>query len=414
MRARRSRPSRAPLTTRRRPAALKSPVLGPGEPSRLLSPSQRTRMRARRSRPSRAPLTTRRRPAALKSAVLGPGEPRRPLSPSHRTRMRASRSRPSRAPLTTRRRPTALVAPVLGPGEPRRPLSTFSARCCGPAGGARPRARRPEPFAVAVSPPVHAGPRLRAEPGRRPAAQEAPVLGPGVPRRPLSTSRRTLSPDAGPRGPTSLGGRPAALAAPVLGPGDPSSSPPPSRRRCMRVRGSGLSWAPLTALQSPRRSGGACPRAGRPEPFAVAVSPQVHAGPPLRDEPGPAVYSGRRPATLEAPVLGPGDPGQPLATSRRMLLQARRSRLSRAPLSTPAVVPPPWRRPSSGRASRSDCYRRLAARLLRACRSGLCRAPLSTPAVVPPPWRRLSSGRATRAVRCRRRAAGVCGSAAPG
>ncbi len=51
---------------------------------------------------------------------------------------------------------------------------------------------------------------------------------------------------------------------------------------------------------------------------------------------------------------------------------------------------------------------------LRARRSGPSQAPLSTLAVVPPPWRCLSAGRAIRADRCRRVAARCCGPAAPG
>jgi hypothetical protein len=121
------------------------------------------------------------------------------------------------------------------------------------------------------------------------------------------------------------------------------------------------------------RPGGACPQAGRAAPTAAAVSTQADAGPPLhaepgpadysgrrpaalerlssgrasraaaidvsphavaglllRAEPGPAVYSGHRPAALAAPVLRPGEPRRPLPPSQHKRMRARRSMLSRA------------------------------------------------------------------------------------
>jgi hypothetical protein len=248
------------------PHALKTPVLGPGEPRRPLSPSQRTRMRARRSRPSRAQLTTRRRPAALKTPVLGPGEPRRPLSPSQRTRIRAP-GRRSRPAAPGRAGPRCLPRPSY-----RRP------------GGACHRAGRAAPTAVDVSPHVVAGPPLRA--GLGPLSTPAVVPPPW---RRLSSGR------------ASRADRCRLLAARCCGPAAPGRA----GSRCL-------------LRPSSRRPGGACPRAGRAAPTAVAVSPHVAAGPLLR--------------------------------------------LGRAPLSTPAVVPLPWRRLPSGRASRADRCRRLAAR----------------------------------------------------
>ena len=360
------------------PHALKTPVLGPGEPRRPLSPSQRTRMRARCSRPSRALLTTRRRPAALKTPVLGPGEPRRPLSPSQRTRMRARRSRPSRAPLTTRRRPAALKTPVLGPGEPRRPLSPsqrprMRARCSRSADLvplARGRALHSlRTRCCSRSCPVLPSPRRRcperdraSAPRRRPSRSAAASSG-------LKTrvwfllSLSSTRADAGRL-------LQAALSRTLLS--TPAVVPPPWRRlssgratradhcrrpaaRCCGPAAPGRAGPCCLLRPSSRRPGGVCPRAGRPAPTTVDVSPHVVAGPPLRAEPGPAVYSGRRPAALAAPVLGPGEPRRPLSTSRRTSLRACCPGLSRAPLSTPAVVPPPWRRLSAGWAIRADC-----------------------------------------------------------
>ena len=330
------------------PHARAAPVLRQGEPRRPLSPPQRTRMRARRPRPSRALLlTTRRRPAALEALALGPGELRRPLLTSRRTLLRARCSRLSRAPLST----PAVVPPPwrrLSSGRASRAdrRRRLAARRCGPAapgwagprcllrpssrrsGGACPMAGRAAPTAVAASPHVVAGPLLRAGPGPLPTPAVVPP-----PWRSLSAGRACRADHC------------RRLTARCCGPAAPGGAGP----RCL-------------LRPSSRRSGGAAPRTGRAAPTAVNVSPPVVAGPPLQAEPGSAVYSGRRPAALEAPVLGPGEPRRPLSTSRRTLLRARCTGPSWSPLSTSAVVPPPRRRLSAGRASRADHCRRLAAR----------------------------------------------------
>jgi hypothetical protein len=112
----------------------------------------------------------------------------------------------------------------------------------------------------------------------------------------------------------------------------------------------------------------------------------MHAGPPLRAEPGSADYTRRRPAALEAPVLGLGRSRRPQSPSPRTGLRARRSESGRAPLTTP---PPFCHTGGVGRRARPLASTAVAvsshvvAGQMRACLPELSRAPLTTPAVVP-------------------------------
>jgi hypothetical protein len=331
------------------PHALKTPVLGPGEPRRPLSPSQRTRMRARCSRPSRALLTTRRRPAALKTPVLGPGEPRRPLSPSQRTRMRARRSRPSRAPLTTRRRPAALKTPVLGPGEPRRPLSPsqrprMRARC----------SRSADLVPLARGRALHS---LRT----RCCSRSCPVL--PSPRRRCPERDRASAPRRRPSrsaaASSGLKTRVWFLLSLSWTAGSRSRSPSLSTAE----RSGGSAWCLTRSLAA----GSSWPRARlsprTTPPTAVAVSTHADAGPPPQAEPRPADYppSSSRPEDT-CPRAGRAAPIAVAVSTHADAGRLLQAALSRTLLSTPAVVPPPWRRLSSGRATRADHCRRPAAR----------------------------------------------------
>jgi hypothetical protein len=99
----------------------------------------------------------------------------------------------------------------------------------------------------------------------------------------------------------------------------------------------------------------------------LAVSSHMVAGKQIRAEQGSADYPRRRPAALEAPVLGLGRAHRPLWPSPRTWLRARPGPPLRAEPGSAdylAVVPPHWRRHGwpSGWAVCVDCCRRLLAR----------------------------------------------------
>ena len=371
------------------PHALKTPVLGPGEPRRPLSPSQRTRMRARRSRSADpVPLARGRALHSLRTRSCSRSCPALP-SPRRRCperdRASAPRRRPSRSAAASsglKTRVWFLLSLSWTAGSRSRSPSLSTAERSGgsawcltrslAAGSSWPRARlstrTTPPTAVAVSTHADAGPPLQAEPG--------PADYP-----PSSSRPEDTCPRAGRAAPIAVAvsthadaGRllQAALSRTLLS--TPAVVPPPWRR-----------------LSSGRAS-----RADRCRRLAARCC----GPPPPRAGPGPAVCSGRRPAALEAPVPGPGDvlvtlPPWPLhARPRRPGLVGRRGAVivgRGGPGGLPAAAA---RDPRVGAAPLLSTSRRT---LLRAGCSGLSRAPLSTPAAVPPPCRHLSSGRASRA-----------------